>query len=301
MAMRASLSHLFCRQGTRLMTCTDIRSRMIVISWWSNCLGLACLYRLVEFAPQREIDYVQVGKTQASRDRFRSLAPAQARELFYPEQAPAEHSRVLQAVALGQMHDECGVWFFDHDLLMQAEMGGWLDVADDLLSQTRTCLCFPARAGSQAITQPLFWLSPARWPDGIAGFDPVPYHAHPVSLRPDLVRHSGVMHMPVKDTLVKACEELAEKGLVEYFPLRSGADAGGKPFPLRLPSLPAHMHLGGLSLLAGPLLPASFTDWMHNTVARFRAFFDACPPAWIRSEDPELLARLRQYEGGLHA
>jgi hypothetical protein len=277
----------------------DIRSQIVVVSWWSNCLGLACLARLAQYASQRELIYVQVGKSKESQERFRRLAPRQARERLYPEGAPAEHSRVIQAIALGEMCAEYGVWFVDHDFLAGADMGSWLDTADELFSQFPICLCTAAGDYKQAITQPLFWLSPARWPEGTPGIDPVPFQARPSARRPGLYRHRGEMQIPLKDTLVKAYEELAGKGLVGEIAGGCRRRAGLPPAPVRLPRLPAHTHLGGLYLLAGPVLPGAYQEWMRATVRKFRAFFAACPPDWLQAEDPELLGRLREFEGAL--
>jgi len=39
-----------------------MKSDLVVISWWSNCLGLACLHNLATYTRNRNIYVVQVGK-----------------------------------------------------------------------------------------------------------------------------------------------------------------------------------------------------------------------------------------------
>jgi hypothetical protein len=271
------------------------RSSIVVISWWSNCIGLDCLHRLVEHTRDRDIIVVQVGKSAEQKALFRQYLPTRVVELPYPESAPAEHSRVVYEVALRQLRAESGVWFVDHDVFVHEDCEPWLMAADDWFSQSNLCLCLSAISTGPAITQPAFWLSPTRWPDTITSIDPIPFQAHESARRPDLFRHSGEMRMPVKDTLVQARDDLTAVRRVGYFPLVTEAGADHK-----LPPFPRHTHLGGLFLFAGPLLPPEFEAWMKTTVLRFTEFFERCPVGWLAIEEPQLLQRLREFQGALN-
>jgi hypothetical protein len=274
-----------------------ILSRIVVISWWSNCLGLTCLHHLAAHTRLRAISVVQVGKSAKQRERFREHLPAGITELPYPEEAPAEHARVLADVSLRQLRSERGVWFVDHDVFLHADWEAWLLAADEGFSASEACLCLPRLpVHVPAITQPAFWLSPARWPASITSFDPIPFEARAESRRPDLFHHSGDLRMPVKDTLVQARDELAAWGRTGDFPLDAEGAAG-----LARPSFPAHTHLGGLHLFTGPKLPAAFDAWVQATVTRFTDFYAHCPAEWLVVEDPELLRRLRQFQGLVYA
>jgi len=274
-----------------------IHSRIVVISWWSNCLGLTCLHRLAAHTHLRAISVVQVGKSARQRERFREHLPAGVAELPYPEAAPAEHSRVLADVALRQLRSERGVWFVDHDVFLHADWEPWLLAADEWFSASDVCLGLPRLPlHVPAITQPAFWLSPARWPAPITSFDSIPFEARAESRRPDRFCHNGDLRMPVKDTLIQARDELAARGRVGYFPLDAGMAAG-----LALPPFPAHTHLGGLYLFTGPKLPAAFDAWAQATVTRFTDFYSHCPAEWLVVEDPELLRRVRKFQGLVNA
>lgn len=280
-----------------------IHSRIVVISWWSNCLGLACLHHLAAHTREREIAVVQVGKTARQRERFREHLPRGVAELPYPETAPAEHSRVLAEVALRQLRAEAGVWFVDHDVFLHEDWEAWLTAADEGFGASDVCLCLPRLpAHVPAITQPAFWLSPARWPASITSFDPIPFEARETSRRPDRFRNDGNLRMPQKDTLMQARDELAARGRVGYFPLDAAAPGLALPSSEEeLRPFPAHTHIGGLYLFTGPKLPAAFDAWVQKTVARFADFYDRCPAEWLVVEDRELLRRLRAFQGVIYA
>jgi hypothetical protein len=199
---------------------------------------------------------------------------------------------VLADVALRQLRSETGVWFVDHDVFLHETWEPWLMAADEWFGATELCLCLPRLpVHVLAITQPAFWLSPARWPASLASFDPIPFVARAESRHPDLFRRNGDLRMPVKDTLMQARDELAAGGRASYFPLDAEAGPG-----LALPPFPAHTHLGGLYLFTGPQLPAAFDAWVQKTVAQFADFYDHCPAEWLVAEDRELLRRLREFQ-----
>lgn len=270
-----------------------IRSRIVVISWWSNTLGLACLRRLTEQTHNRMIHVVQVGKSAEQRERFRQRLPTGVVELDYPEDAPAEHSRVIQQAALSRFAGETGVWFFDHDVLLQAEAESWFAAADVWFNSSPVCLCLHPSPQGLAVTQPAFWLSPARLPPDVNNFDPIPFQARSESRRPDLYRNNGELRMPVKDTLMQAADILEPRGQVGYFRLQDEPAVDSA-----LPPFPPHTHLGGLSLFAGPVLPPTFDDWMRTTVDRFTVFFDSS--ADLDIEDPELLRRFNEFQEAVY-
>ncbi|HJW89098.1 MAG TPA: hypothetical protein VJ436_00510 [Anaerolineales bacterium] len=284
-----------------------MHSKIVVISWWSNCLALACLHRLVELVDARQIYVVQVGKPIQQRELFRINLPTRVTELGYPPGGPAEHSRVLEWVSLHALRSEAGLWFIDHDVIIEADIATdhnvsglgcletWLQAADQFLGREKLSLFLPSLNANPAITQPAFWLSPARWPDFTPAFDPIPFEARLESCRPDVYRHDGNLRMPVKDTLIAAREALMQRGLVGFFPLNplDGQASNLQPFP-------PHIHLGGLSLFSGPVLPPQFTEWMERTVKGFNEFYEHCPAEWLAIEDPVLLERLAEFSKALH-
>jgi hypothetical protein len=278
-----------------------LHSQIVVISWWSNCLALDCLSRLVKYTRGRQISVVQVGKPPRVKDQFHIHLPPGVRELPYPDDAPGEHSRVIREVALYLLNTTGGVWFIDHDVFLSSDAEPWFQAMDAWLSEQPACLCLPMRPPTPAITQPAFWLSPLRWPASIQSFDPLPFEPQASSRRPDLHRASGDLRMPLKDTLVEARDQLAECGLLAHFPLNALDSASHG-----LPPFPAHTHLGGLFFLAGPLHPPAFEqwppalEWSTRVVRQLANFFDHCPPEWLSIEEPVLLRRLAEFREALH-
>jgi hypothetical protein len=282
--------------GTRVLN-----SQIVVISWWSNCLGLACLQRLAKFTNGRRLNVVQVGKSAAQKLKFRTHLPPGVNELPYPEDSPGEHSRVIREVCFRLLPSAEGVWFIDHDVFFEGDCEDWFRVADACLSGTDACLCLPLRPPTPAITQPTFWLAPAYLPAGIPSFDPIPFQAQNTSRRPDLYRNNGDLRMPLKDTLVQVRDELTAAGKVSYFPL-CPQEAAGNP----MPPFPRHTHLGGLFFLAGPTHPTAFEswpaagEWSAKTVRGLEQFFERCPPEWLAIEEPVLLQRLAEFREAWH-
>ena len=254
-------------------------SAVVLISWWSNCLAWACLNSLDDAVRARDTYVVQVGKSPSQRAAFSRQLPAWVRELPYDPDAPAEHSKVVEHIALGELAEQDGVWFIDHDVIMHADLDPWLSLIEDDVTESNVCLCH-APGRHRAITQPAFWMSPSGWPHGMPPLDPVPFEALATARRPDMFPSDGRLVMPQKDTLVSASEALAAMGRMTTFRW---------PFP-------PHEHLGGLSLFASETVPPDDV-WVSATIRRFNAFFQSCPSEWLAGEDVTLLQRVRKLEG----
>ena len=268
-----------------------MHSSVVVISWWSNCLALKCLHRLTAFARGREFYVMQAGKSDDQKDRFRAFMPADVNELLYPDHLPADDSTMREYLAKEALHDREGLWFFDHDAFILEPSEAWFRDADVRFAKSNLCLCTRQPMPRAGVTQPAYWLSPRRWPDGLSSFAPVPFEPRPYVRRPDLQRHDGQLTLPDMDTLEKVRSELDALDLTGTFPTDEG-DATAH----FLPSFPPHLHLGGLHLYTGPTeppasMPASFRDWRRHTLMCFEAFFRNSPPEWMAIEDPELLRR----------
>jgi hypothetical protein len=271
-----------------------MRSELVVISWWSNCLGLACLHKLVKYTRDRRIHVLQVGKPEEGQARFRALLPAAVEELPYPPDRSAEDWRVRETVARELLGHREGVWFIDHDLFVQEDCESWLEDMDRRLGRMDVCLCYPAPQRGPSITNPAFWLSPVRFPPGMPSFARLPYREEPVVSRPYALRQSAALIMPEKDTLVAAMEFLQEQGKVCGFPITEGDRAAGGPAPF-----PRFKHLGGLYTFTGEVPPESLFDWVAHCVDRFTAFYESCPQEWLEAEDPVLLERLSEFRAAL--
>ena len=279
-----------------------LNSQIVVISWWSNCLGLASLRRLSQLTHNRKVNVVQVGKSAAQRQLFREHLPAGVSELTYPEDAPAEHSRVIREVCLRLLASVEGVWLIDHDVFMKTDCEAWFRAADDWLSSMDACLCLPLRPPTPAITQPAFWLSPRRWPASMTFLRP-----HPVPG----ARCFAPTRTCTATTATCACRlrirwwrratSSKRTGKVAFFPFNP-QDAADSP----LPAFPSHSHLGGLFLLAGPVHPPAFEswpparEWTIKTVNGLAQFFETCPAEWLAIEEPVLLQRLEEFREDLH-
>jgi hypothetical protein len=269
---------------------TQMKSDMVVISWWSNCLGLACLHSLVQHTSDRNIYVVQVGKPEVQKERFRAHLPPTVEELPYPPDRPAEDWRVRETVARELLGDSQGLWFVDHDLFVQEDCEDWLAGMDRRFERSAVCLCHHSPVRGPSITIPAFWLSPVRFPPGMPSFARLPYREEPVASRPYALRQSAALIMPEKDTLVAAMEFLQEQNMVCGFPLTEtdGTPDGPAPFP-------RFEHIGGLYTFTGEIPPAPLHDWTARCVERFTAFYEACPPEWASVEDPVLTQRLEEF------
>lgn len=269
-------------------------SAIVVISWWSNCLGLRCLERLLPRRGAGTVYFIQAGKTADEMAQFRRLSPAAAVELSLPDGAPADHGRVIAHVARVALGGLPGVLFLDHDVFLSGDLGGWLAAIEERLGREGRRLCVPAPAGRLSLTSPAFWLSPARWPAGLS-FDPIPFAPRPEARAPGVALSDDLLRLPLKDTLCAAVEALAATGGLATYPTRPGeAEAGG------LPAFPAHEHLGGLSLLTLKSVPRGYETWARDVVGRLTRFYQSCPEAWRRAEAAVLLRRLAEIQEALH-
>jgi hypothetical protein len=267
-----------------------MRSELIVISWWSNCLGRVCLHNLVQYAPRRSIHVVQVGKTETGKERFRARMPPEVKELPYPSNRPAEDWRVRETVARELLEDREGLWFIDHDMFILEDSRDWLDDMDRRFEGTNVCLCHPWPRNGPTITNPAFWLSPVRFPPGMPSFARIPHREEPAVRQPYALQQSAAMMMPEKDTLVASMEFVQERGMVCGFPLTNQDRVPGGPAPF-----PRFEHIGGLYTFTGKIPPASLRDWTSRCVERFTSFYAACPPEWVRIEDPTLMQQLEAF------
>lgn len=267
-----------------------MRSVLVVISWWSNCLGLACLHSLARYTHDRHIYVVQVGKPEEQKERFRGRLPSNVEELPYPPDQGAEDWRVRETVARELLGDHEGLWFIDHDLFVQEDCEGWLVGMDRRFDGSNVCLCHPAPRRGPAITNPAFWLSPVRFPPGMPSFARLPYREEPVAARPYALCQPVALAMPEKDTLVAAMEFLQQRGMVCGFPLADGERAPNGPA-----LFPRHEHIGGLYTFTGESPPELLLDWAARCVRRFTAFYETCPRDWVSIEDPVLLQRLETF------
>ena len=215
-------------------------------------------------------------------------------ELTYPEALPADDSRMREYVALTLLREFPGAWFIDHDAFFHEDPEAWFSQADAWFGAGDLCLCIGEPRDGPGITQPAYWVSPGRWPQGLSSFDPVPFREKAHVRRPDLSRTDGDLVQPLKDTLVQAREELTARGLAGWFPLTAEAAARHA-----LPAFPRHTHLGGLHAFTNPTPVGRADAWTAATVAAFDRFFAACPPEWLAAEDPELVRRHAEFQAAL--
>jgi hypothetical protein len=264
-----------------------MRSELVVISWWSNCLGLAALYNLVAYTRNRRIYAVQTGKSEEQKKLFRQALPDGVEELPYDSRRPAEDWRARETVARELLAGREGIWLVDHDLFVQEDCEPWLEEMDGRLENSNACLCHPWPG--RTITDPAFWLSPRRFPAGMPSFAPVPHREIPAARQPSAMRREAAALIPEKDSLVAAMEFLLARGMVYRYP-RGAADRT----PDGPPPFPDHEHLGGLYALAGEIRDPAWRGWLAEIALRLTAFFRSCPPELTAIEDPALLERLEQ-------
>jgi hypothetical protein len=268
-----------------------VKSHLVVISWWSNCLGLACLHNLASYICDRNLYVVQVGKPEAQKEWFRHLMPSQVQELFYPDSEGTEDWRVRETVARHLLDQEEGLWFIDHDLFVVESCEAWFTEMDRRFENADVCFCHALPGHGPSVTNPAFWLSPTRFPPGTPSFARLPVCEEPIVGRPYAVCDTiPPLMLPEKDTLVAAMEFWQKKDLVCGFPLRARDYVAGG-----LPLFPEHEHIGGLATFASALPPPGLWGWVSRCVIQFEAFYAMCPPEWAATEEPVLLARLAEF------
>ncbi|MFH0878831.1 MAG: hypothetical protein V2A34_03885 [Lentisphaerota bacterium] len=277
-----------------------MESSIVVTSWWSNCLALTSLRQLVAFAPGRKLYVMQAGKSDLQMARFRALLPGQVTELHYPPHLLTDDSPMREYLAREVFRSSEGVWFVDHDTFFLAGISAWLDAADAIFDSRNICICTRTPHLGAGVTQPAYWLSPGKWPQGLSSFDPIPFQPKPYTRRPDLHRHKESLAIPGKDTLVQVWEELEARQMAGTFPLEE--EPAGNHL---LPAFPSHQHLGGLHVYTGWVqppasMPQAFFDWRRHVVSRFEEFFQSCPPEWMEIEEPELLRRHEEFKAAIH-
>lgn len=266
-----------------------MRSAIVIISWWANCLALRCLQHLTPRPAAADLFVLHVGKPAHQRDAFRRLAP-DVTELPYPPDAPADHCRVIAFVARRALRNYDSVLFLDHDVFLDGDLGEWLTAAEHRL-RARGCLLAVPDGRRASLTSPAFWLAPAHWPDDLS-FDPQPFTPCPEARHPGRVVSAAPLRLPGQDTLFVARDALGPLGRVAVYP--TAPPAG------ELPPFPAHEHLGGLYLFSLGCVPPGALAWARDVTGRFVRFFDDCPPAWLDAEDPVLPARLAHFAQVTH-
>lgn len=259
-----------------------MKSSIVIISWWSNCLALRCIEQLKKNCTDRVIYVVQNGKSKERKELFSSLAGEDIKEINYPEDAPGEHYSVIEYVVKKALPDEDGLWFLDHDAFIQENADHFFDDIDRSVESINKCMFTPDR---HPLTIPAFWLSPKRLPEDCPGFAPYPNKISKASCRPDMHEKEQCLEVPQYDTLVFAQQYLAEKNLSGFFPVSF---------------FPAHNHLGGLHILlrsSEQLLEQAgkdekFKEYMLARVSDLRSFFSSCHKNWLVSEENSILEKL---------
>ena len=264
------------------------KSDIIVISWWSNCLGLACLHGLIRYVKNRRIFVIQTGKKRKQRKSFTNALPTGVIELSYPPFQFHQHWRVCEIVVNRLCSNYAGLWFFDHDLFFNQDVDPWLDWMDERFDRSSACLSYPGDVESGSITTPAFWISPQRMPDDAPGFSPKPPMKKFNARRPYAKQRNRLkLVKPAKDTLVVLMESLAKRGMVLPYMLHPGGEA---------PHFPDHAHIGGLHLFMNASIPGHLVDVIRSRVGAFKAFLSNCPEEWIQIEDPALLEKVRIFD-----
>lgn len=249
-----------------------MHSSIVVISWWSNCLGLFSIHKLIEHLPSVKIYLIQVGKPDHLKERFREYLPPEVNELFYPENESAQHWRVIEYTVRNLLKEEEGLWFFDHDTFLLDDGRIWINRMDLKFLTSKSIICIADRKHNRSFTIPAFWISPKQLPFGIPSFSPFPASVDPVADfpffpvidTPDLVR-------PEKDTLEAAVEKLSSSHSVLTYDLEL--------------DFPKHEHLGGLNIFVYKDLPLEVRGYGMQAAERFKKFYEKCPKEWRDIED----------------
>lgn len=285
-----------------------MKSTVVVVSWYSSCLGLRCIHELHRLLPARDIYVIQTGKTADQRRQFRRLLPSGVRSIPYPAVSDGQHGAVLDYTIRKALPDAEGVWFVDHDIYnIEKSLPRWIESMERRVKRSRVCLSVPRpRNMNEPLTIPFFWISPRRLPQQTPSLVSVPSFRDSVSHKRLHNRpwakgsfdSSGQFGQPEKDTLWAALEYLKKRKLTATFQRRK---RWWLPHHM---NIPRHSHFGGIWALGGlyeidrKKAPEELRLFVRAKAAQFLHFFNECPQEWQASENPVLLDRARQITVG---
>jgi len=257
-----------------------MQSSIVVISWWSNCLGLYAIQKIVEHIPHAKIYVIQTGKQASLKEKFRKFLPYQAHELIYPENESAAHWKVLEYTINHLLKAEEGLWFFDHDTFLMENAENWMRRMDEQLSISKNLICIADRNHYKSLTIPAFWVAPCGLDQSLPSFSPLPEISDIEANNPYIqITKIPELRIPQKDTLELFVEELDVRNNVLKFDLEL--------------SFPKHHHLGGLNILRYKNLPNELGNIGLETARRFHDFYKLCPKEWITIEDQTILKSIK--------
>jgi len=268
-----------------------MQSDIVVISWWSNCLGLKCLNKLCDFTESMNIYVVQVGKTEEQKELFRYYMPNRIKEIIYPSDKSAEHWCICEYLIYQTFKTNDGLWFVDHDLFILEPFEKWLQNMDRHFEDSKICFCYPLEENSSSITNPAFWISPSRLPKGISSLAPIPAPKYSIANTPYKDKSSCGVVKPQKDTFILVKEELERLSLAGNYPLRTISPESTNDL-----QFPRYSHLGHLSIFTWENIPKHLTKMCKNIVSQYNAFLKECPPEWRSIEDTQLKMRLNELK-----
>jgi hypothetical protein len=264
--------------------------RILVISWWSNCLALTSIARLLAHAPGIPVSVIHVGKPERQKELFRRAQSPGVDELPYPEQRPGEHGAVLDYVLAAFRDRPEPLFCMDHDVFLEEQCDSWFERTAALHLELGHCLATPGSAEQASRTSPAFLLVPHLVPRETPSFLPIPPRHSAAARAPYAHRRQGRPVRPVKDTLVEACDYLDAHGL------RATLGASSES-PAQL-SFPRHTHVGGLHALAAPPLEPgapmhpAYLSHLREAFRNLDAFYAGCSDEFRNLEEPVLLERL---------
>ncbi len=267
-----------------------MKSDLVVISWWSNCLALYCLQQLARYVHGRRVYVVQVGKSEEQKRLFRYYMPSDLVELSYEEGRGEWDWVVRETVGRELLASVEGLWFVDHDFFLLEDGSAWWDEMDRRLEGPAFCLAHAERELGQSVTDPLFWISPRRLPTDIPGFAPLAADPGTLSDPSRGNPGSGATGVPRWETMAYMAHALRARKQVLTFPVGGNTTVDGGP-----PALPKHQHLGGLYMFLHQSLPEELAERMSSYREAYRSFYKGCPPQWRSIEDPRLKERLRRH------
>lgn len=261
-----------------------MKSDIVVISWWSNCLGLKCIHNLCQNSSDRKVFVVQTGKQEHLKDAFRKFLPQTVTELFLPPGYSNEHWSVCEWLVKSELSDKEGVWFIDHDLIIYESMNDWLNTMEYVFKEDRILFAHNVNNPAGSVTSPLFWISPKLIPKGAPDFAPVPQSTDKeVFLKPfKLFDPLTGLKIPVKDTMVIFADFLRQTNSVKAYDIYGCSPA----------TFPKFEHPGGLPILVYSNLPDFLLKYAKSLVRNLSGIFNTCPEEWLDIEDPVLLRQI---------